>query len=114
MSTLGRVVHRWSRSVMLLRPPTFLKYPSVLLRDCAEKWMSLSCLILLSFLLHGSRGNIVAQHIDANRANCCLYNLRWKKGITLARQRLANGGGRRKSGRVVLHHIMVDDVAQVR
>ena len=114
MSTLGRVVHRSSRSVALLSPPTFRKYPRVVLRDCAKKWISLSRLILLSFQLHGSRGNLVAQHIDANRANCCLYNLRWEKGSTLARQRLANGGGRRKSGRVVLHHIMVGDVAQVR
>ena len=76
--------------------------------------MTLSRLIMLSFMLHGNRDSLVAQHIDAIRANCCLYNLRWEKRCTLARLRQDNGGGVQTSGRVVLHHIMVDDVAQVR
>ena len=75
--------------------------------------MSLSRLILLSFLLNRNRGNLVAQHIDANRVNYCLYNLRWEKRSTLARQRQANGGGGQKPGRVVLHR-KVSQAAQVR
>ena len=105
VSTLGKVVHITQRSIALVRPQTQGKQRCMALRNCTVKRMSLSRLILLSFVPHDSSSKVVALHLDTNMANSCLYNLRWGKRSTLARQRLACGlVAAEHSAKAVAHH----------